>query len=94
MNKKLNVQIFIEQHSDWEKLLAEKPYCLTMTREQWNGMNLLMLKYSQVDSDFNEVIVRECRGLILDEDTNEIVSFPFRKFGNVTEGGWVDVPHL
>ena len=54
MNKKLNVQWFIEQHSDWEKLLSEKPYCLTMSREQWNGMNLLMLKYSQVDSDFND----------------------------------------
>lgn len=90
MNKKLNVQWFIEQHSDWEKLLSEKPYCLTMSREQWNDMNLLMLKYSQIDSDFNEPIVRECRGLILNEDTNEIVSFPFRKFGNVTEGGWVD----
>ena len=85
MNKKLNVQWFIEQHSDWEKLLSEKPYCLTMSREQWNGMNLLMLKYSQVDSDFNEVIVRECRGLILNEDTNEIVSFPFTKFGNFGE---------
>ena len=85
MNKKLNVQWFIEQHSDWEKLLSEKPYCLTMSREQFNGMNLLMLKYSQVDSDFNEVIVRECRGLILNEDTNEIVSFPFMKFGNFGE---------
>ena len=85
MNKKLNVQWFIEQHSNWEKLLSEKPYCLTMSREQWNGMNLLMLKYSQVDSDFNEVIVRECRGLILNEDTNEIVSFPFTKFGNFGE---------
>lgn len=83
--KKLNVQWFIEQHSDWEKLLSEKPYCLTMSREQFNGMNLLMLKYSQVDSDFNEVIVRECRGLILNEDTNEIVSFPFTKFGNFGE---------
>lgn len=82
MNKKLNVQWFIEQHSDWEKLLSEKPYCLTMSREQFNGMNLLMLKYSQIDSDFNEPIVRECRGLILNEDTNEIVSFPFMKFGN------------
>ena len=56
MNKKLNVQQFIEQHSDWEKLLVEKPYCLNITRESWNGMNLVMLKYSQVDSDFNEPI--------------------------------------
>lgn len=85
MCKKLNVQWFIEQHPDWEKLLSEKPYCLTISREQWNGMNLVMLKYSQVDSDFNELIVRECRGLILNEDTNEVVSFPFMKFGNFGE---------
>lgn len=85
MDKKLDIQWFIEQHSDWEKLLSEKPYCLTMSREQWNGINLLMLKYNQIDSDFNEPIVRECRGLILNEDTNEIVSFPFTKFFNFGE---------
>ena len=79
MNKKLNVQWFIEQHADWEKLLSEKPYCLAITREQWNGLNLVMLKYNQIESDFSELIVRECRGFILNEDTLEIVSFPFIK---------------
>lgn len=44
-----------------------------------------MFKYSQIDSDFNLQLVRECRGLILDEDTLEIVSFPFTKFGNYGE---------
>jgi hypothetical protein len=91
MNKKLNVQWFIEQHSDWEKLLSEKPYCLTITRDKVYGKNLLMLKYSQVDSDFNEPIVRECRGLILDEDTLEPVSIPFFKFGNVGESYCPDI---
>ena len=85
MNKKLNVQWFIEQHADWEKLLSEKPYCLAITREQWNGLNLVMLKYNQIESDFSELIVRECRGLILNEDTLEIVSFPFIKFFNFVE---------
>ena len=85
MKNKLDIQCFIEQHSDWEKLLVEKPYCLNITRESWNGMNLVMLKYSQVDSDFSLPIVCECRGLILNEDTNEIVSFPFTKFFNFGE---------
>ena len=44
-----------------------------------------MLKYSQIDSDFNLRIVRECRGLILDEDTLEVVCHPFDKFGNYGE---------
>jgi T4 RnlA family RNA ligase len=82
---KLEVQKFIESHSDWEKLLAEKPYCITVSRDEFKGRRLVMFKYSQVDSDFNESIVRECRGLVLDEDTLEIVSFPFMKFFNVQE---------
>ena len=89
MNK-LEIQKFIEQHPDWEKRLQEKPYCLVISRDVFNGQNLIMLKYNQIDSDFNEPIVRECRGLILDADTYEIVSYPFNKFGNVSEGGWVD----
>ena len=94
MDRKLDIQWFIEQHSDWEKLLSEKPYCLTILREKWNGLRLVMLKYSQVESDFNYKLVRECRGIILNEDTLEPVSYPFNKFGNKfegsEEGNWVD----
>ena len=82
---KLEVQKFIESHNDWEKLLVEKPYCLTVAKDEFKGRHLVMLKYSQVDSDMSLKIVQECRGLILDEDTLEIVSFPFTKFFNVQE---------
>ena len=86
MKQKLEVQTFIEQHlGDWEKLLSEKPYCLTISRDVFNGQNLVMFKYSQIDSDFNLKLVQECRGLILDEDTLEAVSVPFFKFGNYGE---------
>ena len=94
MQTKLDIQWFIKQHADWEKLLSEKPYCLSISRERWNGLNLLMLKYNQTGSDFNIKLVRECRGLILNEDTFEPVSYPFNKFGNKfgdgSEGAWVD----
>ena len=43
-----------------------------------------MLKYSQIDSDFNIEIVRECRGLIIDKNLNS-VCVPFYKFGNYGE---------
>ena len=43
-----------------------------------------MLKYSQIDSDFNIEIVRECRGLIIDRNLNP-VCVPFYKFGNYGE---------
>lgn len=85
MKNKLNIQLFIEQHADWEKLLSEKPYCITISRDVMFGHRLIMFKYSQIDSDFNVELVCECRGIILDEDTLEVVSYAFDKFGNVNE---------
>lgn len=83
--KKLNLQWFIEQHSDWENLLGEAPYYIKVSRETMFGRRLVMFKYSQFDSDFMNPLVRECRGLILDEDTLKPVSVPFFKFGNYGE---------
>ena len=85
MKQMLHIQKFITEHSDWEALLQEKPYCITISRDVKFGHNLIMFKYSQIDSDFNEALVRECRGLILDEDTLEPVCVPFFKFGNYGE---------
>ena len=86
MKKRLLVQDFIEQHpDDWEKLLTEKPYSLIITHDRIYDKNLVMFKYSQVDSDMSIKLVQECRGLILDEDTKEIVSYPFNKFFNFGE---------
>jgi hypothetical protein len=48
--------------------------------------NLVLLKYSQIDSPMAEPVVQECRGLILDEaDDWRPVSFPYRKFFNYAE---------
>ena len=58
---------------------------MTISRDKMFGRNLVMLKYSQIGSDFKNEIVRECRGLILDEDTFEPVCVPFFKFGNYGE---------
>ena len=85
MKNKLCIQKFIEEHADWEKLLSEKPYCITISRDVMFGHRLIMFKYSQIDSDFNVELVRECRGIILDEDTLEVISYAFDKFGNVNE---------
>lgn len=48
--------------------------------------NLVMLKYNQINADMTSAIVRECRGLILDEANDwKVVSFPFAKFFNAEE---------
>ncbi len=49
--------------------------------------NLVLLKYDQIASAMGEEIVRDCRGLILDEaDGWHAVSLAFRKFFNHGEG--------
>jgi hypothetical protein len=50
-----------------------------------------MLKYDQLSSDFYNAIVKECRGLILDAETFEVVSYPFNKFFNYGEPFMDDV---
>lgn len=81
----LKVLEFIKAHKNWEELLSQAPYYIKVYRDVMFDHNLVMLKYNQLDSDFNEEIVRECRGLILDEDSLEPVSVPFFKFGNYGE---------
>ena len=81
----LKVLEFIKAHKDWEVLLSQEPYCIKVSRDEMFGKRLVMLKYNQIDSDFNEEIVRECRGLIFDEDSYEPVCVPFFKFGNYGE---------
>lgn len=49
--------------------------------------DLVLLKYDQIESPFAEPLVRECRGLILNQNQNwDIVSFPYTKFFNHGEG--------
>lgn len=49
--------------------------------------NLVMLKYSQTGSPMGERIVRECRGIILNEAEGwSVVSRPYDKFFNLGEG--------
>lgn len=47
--------------------------------------NLVCLGYSQTDSPKTHPLVQECRGLILEKDTFDIVSYPFRRFFNYEE---------
>ena len=72
---------FMKEHSDWRELLKQPPYCLNINEDN----NYAILKYSQIDSDFNEEICRECRGLIVDLHTYEPVALSFYKFFNYGE---------
>ena len=47
--------------------------------------DLLCLNYDQIESPKTAAIVRQCRGIILDKNTLEIVHYPFYRFYNLEE---------
>lgn len=49
--------------------------------------DLAVLTYSQIKSDYKDPLVQECRGLVIDKTTMEVVCRPFKKFENYN-------PHL
>jgi hypothetical protein len=57
-----------------------------LTRRHPTHQNLVLFKYQQRNSPFSKQLVRECRGLILDEDDDwRVVSYPYKKFFNYNE---------
>ena len=82
--RQLKLIEFIDTHSNWEELLTKEPYNLKITRD---GDNIIF-KYNQLSSDFSNEIVKESRGIILqqNEDGKFIpVCVPFFKFMNAEE---------
>ena len=78
----LEISKFILANKDWEEKLAQSPYFVKTKRAD----GFVLLKYDQIRSDFTISLVRECRGIILDEsDGYRPVCVPFFKFGNFGE---------
>lgn len=75
---KLAIQKYIAQHGLNK---AIKDFALDMRENR----ELILLKYSQIDSDFKHDEVQECRGLILEKGSWKIVSMAFSKFFNAGE---------
>ncbi|MEL6938228.1 MAG: RNA ligase, partial [Cyanobacteria bacterium J06598_1] len=56
------------------------------TRRHSSLENLVCFKYSQYESPMEELVVQQCRGIILDEANDwAVVSYPYDKFFNYTE---------
>ena len=72
---------FIQENIDWEEQLSNDPYRIKIKRSD----GLIIFSYG-IEADFRIDIVRECRGIILDEaDNYKPVCVPFFKFGNYGE---------
>lgn len=80
----LKIQKYLLQNS-LEKLTEE--FAIKVKRHS-KYPNLVGLVYCQIDSPKLHPIVRECRGLILDEANNwKVVAYPFFRFFNYGEEG-------
>ena len=78
------------------KLLKVQEYLLTVNNSletlkrdfsieyRING-DKVSLNYNQISSPMGEVLVQECRGLILNNKTFDIIAYPFKKFFNIEE---------
>lgn len=77
-----NLSKFIKEHENWETILTQKPYCLKIKRDS----GFVIFNYNQIDSDFNNPIVQESRGIIFREGEWDFpVCHAFDKFGNYGE---------
>ena len=69
---------FIKENVDWEERLTSNFYRIRIKRSD----GYIIFAYN-MDADFSIDVVRECRGIILDETDNyKPVCVPFFKFGN------------
>ena len=72
----LNVQKFLRQGGTVDRLKAELG--INVDRKD----DLVLLSYDQIDSPKTDPIVMECRGLIIQDGTWDVVSMPFHRFFN------------
>lgn len=79
MNKNSKLCCFILEHENWRDILKDK-YKITVKEEY----PFAIFNYG-IDCDFQNPIVQESRGIIIDLDNIEVVCWPFRKFGNYNE---------
>lgn len=71
---------FVKQEG-WEEKISSAPYNVKVSR--LNGY--VMLKYSQIESDFSNEEVQQCRGTVFRESDMKCVCRPFNKFFNYGE---------
>lgn len=82
----------ISKNNNWQEILKAEPKFITVKQCPWKNDNgslkypeLYMLSYDGIYSDFNDEVVRLCRGCIisLEEPLNPtMICEPFVKFGN------------
>ena len=79
MENELSVVKYIKKYGLANTIKTFKLKCKIYSKK-------LHLKYDQIESDMSAKEVQECRGLILNKETLEVISMSFYKFFNHGEG--------
>ena len=79
----MKLEKFLNEHEDWETLLAAEPYCLDIKTDGC----FVLFKYNQFKSDMRLEICKEARGCIFAREPEgwRCVCYPFKKFFNWQE---------
>ena len=64
--------------NDIKNILQKEPYHISV-KESYQYPNLYMLVYNNELSDFSLDSVCNCRGIILEKETNQVISYTFNK---------------
>ena len=75
------IELMKNNAGNWSNILTQSPYNLSLDEDE----DYVLLKYNQIDSDFNQEICRECRGLIINKHDLTPVALSFKKFFNIEE---------
>ena len=84
--KQLKLLDFIKNNSNWEELLQQEPYCLKIKRDN----NYIIFNYNQIMSDFSNPIVKEARGIILEDKTYRIFNYNLASWTSFQQPGAMD----
>ena len=66
-----NTQIY----GDIKTQLNSAPYNLTLSED--TDQNIYMINYNKLNSDLTNKLVKECRGVLLEKDTNKVLCYTF-----------------
>jgi hypothetical protein len=80
---KLIAENNLKTFGEIKSFLSQPPYFIE-SREDKPVSNLYLLFYTE-DSDINNLVVQECNGIILDKNTNQIVSYGVNRVFSMDE---------
>ncbi len=78
---------YIKEHPDtWRSDLAKRGIRISDSHPK-----LMLLKYGKDNVDFSDPIVCECRGIVLEKESLDVVSVAFDKFFNMCEPNCAEI---